>query len=592
MKSPLRGRRAAIDHGAILSETRGVLGRVDPPPRAERKAALSNARRVAVLAAALVAAAAIVGCSQGGTQAVTSLNGGNSWTKPGVLRWAGNSEPDTMDPVVGNFQIDTDLAMFWGGFLFNWTDQNQLLPELATAVPTLNNGGISPDGLTITYHLRKGVKWQDGAPFSADDVIYTYQQVINPKNFVGSTVGYDGSYITGISKLDDYTIAVHLARKWAPFINNFFTMGSTPYCILPKHILSKYADINKVPFNLMPVGTGPFKVVEYQKGSLIRMVANTNYWRGTPKLKEIDYQIVPDENTILTMFQSKEIDFEYYAPASQAVELDALQGYRVYLTPFTQYGQIAINLEHPPLDDVRVRQALAYSVDTRKMIHDIAHDVYVPGISDQPPFLWAFDPHVKVYDYDPAAAGKLLDEAGWKMSPDGYRQKNGQDLDLTLVGVIGRAEQIQQQAVLQAEWKQVGVKVDIKNYATDLYFATYGAGGILQGGKFDLGLLSWINGIDPDDSTLFMCDQFPPAGQNIYHFCNKDLDAAEEQALSEYDPTKRKVAYAKIQEILADQEPMIVSWFVQRQDVANTDLKNYKPAHAVTTFWNTWEWEI
>jgi peptide/nickel transport system substrate-binding protein len=347
-----------------------------------------------------------------------------------------------------------------------------------------------------------------------------------------------------------------------------------------------------VPFNQSPVGTGPFKVVQYVKGSLIRMVANPDYWRGAPKLKEIDYEIVPDENTILTELQSHDIDFEYYSPASQAVQLNELSGYRVYLTPFTQYGQIAINLSHPPLDDVRVRQALAYATDTRSLVHDISHDVYVPGYSDQPPFLWAYDPHVKIYEYDAAKAGALLDKAGWKIGSDGYRYKNGQMLDLTMAGVIGRAEQVATQQVLQAEWKEVGVKLDVKNYQSGQYFATYGAGGILQGGKFDVAQLSWINGIDPDDSTLFMSSQVPPAGQNIYHIRSAALDAAENEALTTYDVAKRKAAYYKIQEILADQEPMIILWFVQRQDVANTDLKNYKPAHAVTTFWNTWEWDI
>ena len=549
----------------------------------------------AVLALALTTS---TGCSQtgsGGTQAGTGPGGANPWTKPGVLRWAGVSEPDTMNPVVGNFQIDTDLAMFWAGFLFNYSDQNQLVPELAAEVPTRANGDISPSGLDITYHLRKGVKWQDGAPFTADDVIYTYQQVINPDNNIGSTVGYDKTYISGITKKDDYTIVVHLVRKWAPFVNNFLTMGSTPYCVLPKHILSKYPNINRVPFNIKPIGTGPFQVVEYEKGSLIKMVANPNYWRGAPKLKEVDYEIVPDENTILTQLQSHDVDFEYYAPASQAVQLNALEGYHVYLTPFTQYSEIAINMSHPPLDDLRVRQALAYATDTRTIVHDISHDVYVPGNTDQPPFLWAYDEHVPTYAYDPAKANALLDQAGWTMGPDGYRHKGGQVLDLTLSGIIGRAEQIQTQQVVQVEWKQVGIKVDVKNWQSGQYFATYGANGVLQTGKFDVALESWVNGIDPDDSTLFMSNQIPgpgQSGQNIYHFKNPELDAAESVALSSYDPTVRKAAYAKIQEIIAQQEPMIVLWFVQRQDVANNDLKNYQPAHAVTTFWNTWEWEI
>ncbi len=541
---------------------------------------------------AVIIICVLTACSQNNTQAGTGTGGGNSWTKHGVLRWAGNSEPDNMDPVVGNQQTEVDLSMFWAGYLFNYSDQNQLFPELATVVPTLANGGISKDGLSITYHLRKGVKWQDGAPFSADDVIYTYEQVNNKDNFVASTVGYNKQYISSIDKKDDYTIVVHLAQRWAPFVNNFFTMGSTPYPILPKHILSKYPNINHVPFNVIPVGTGPFKVVEYQKGSLIRMVANPDYWRGPPKLKEVDYQIIPDENTILTELESHQIDFEYYAPASQAPELNKLTGYQIYLTPFTQYGQIAFNISHPPVDDVRVRQALAYATDDRTMIHNISHDVYVPGNSDQPPFLWAYDRNVKKYDYNPAAAGKLLDAAGWTMGPDGYRHRNGDTLELTLVGVIGRADSIQQEQILQSEWKIVGVKTDIKNVNSAVYFATYGAGGTLQTGKFDAALLSWINGVDPDDSTLFMCDQFPPVGQNIYRFCDRNLDAAERQALYNYDPSVRKDAYYKIQNILAEQEPMIVNWYVQRQDVANSDLRNYKPAHAVTTFWNTWEWEI
>jgi len=554
---------------------------------------MSIQRRALRCVAALVVVAALAACSQGGnTQAGTGAGGGNSWTKPGVLRWAANAEPDNMDPVVGNQQTEVDLSMFWAGYLFNWSDQSELYPELATIVPTLANGGISKDGLNITYHLRKGVKWQDGAPFSADDVIYTWQQVNNPANFVSSTVGYDKTYIRGIDKIDSYTIVVRLTRKWSPFVNNFFTMGPTPYPILPKHILSKYPNINRVPFNIIPVGTGPFKVVEYQKGSLIKMVANPNYWRGPPKLREIDYEIVPDENTILTELESHDIDFEYYAPSSQAPQLNKLTGYQIYLTPFTQYGQIALNLQHPPLDDVRVRQALAYAIDSRTLIHNISHDVYVPADSDQPPFLWAYNRDVKKYPFDTNKADQLLESAGWTMAPDGYRHKNGQTLEFSLDGVIGRADSLAQQQVLQSEWKTIGVKVDAKNYPTPLYFATYGAGGILQGGKYDAGLLSWINGVDPDDSTLFMCDQFPPKGQNIYRFCDPALDAQERIALSSYDPDVRKAAYYKIQEILAEQEPMILNWYVQRQDVANSDLKNYKPAHAVTTFWNTWEWEI
>jgi len=523
--------------------------------------------------------------------------GGNSWTEHGVLRWAGLSAPDNLNPLVGNQQIEVDLSMFWGGYLLNWSDQSQFVPELAAVEPTLKNGGISKDGLTITYHLRKGVKWQDGAPFTADDVIYTYQQVMNKNNNVASTVGYDD--ITSIDEPTPYTIVVHLKKRYTPFVATFFTMSGTPYCILPKHLLAPIADkgqgnLNHAAFNHMPVGTGPFKIVEYQPGSLVRMVANPTYWRGAPKLKEVDYHIVPQENTILLQLESHDADFEYNAPSVQAPSLQVLEGkgFTVDRVPFTQYSQIAFNLQNPILADVNVRRALTYATNRSEIVDKVTHGVEMLGDTDQPPFLWAYTNDVAKYPYDPVKAGQLLDQAGWTMGGDGYRHKNGQTLELTMSGSTGAATNSQIEVVTQNDWKKVGVKLDIKNYNTDIFFATYGAGGILQTGKFDVAVYAWINGVDPDDSTLFMCNQFPPAGQNVYHICNSQLDAAENTALTDYDPAHRKAAYATVQQVVADQVPLIVLYYARRLDVANSDFTGYKPAHAVSEFWNTWEWSI
>lgn len=533
--------------------------------------------------------AALAGCSKVGTS--TGLNTGhNSWTIPGHLRIAGVSEPDNMNPLLGEQQIEADLSMFWGGYLFNWSDQNEFVPELATEVPTTKNGEISKDGLSITYHLRKGVQWQDGAPYSADDVIYSWQQVMNPRNNVQTRTGYD--LVTRIDKKDDYTIVIHLKKRYAPFVASFFTMSSTPYTIQPKHLLAQYSDLNHVAYNSKPVGTGPFIVKEWIRGTIIRMVANPHYWRGAPKLAEVDYKIIPDENTILTQLRTHEADMEYNAPAVQTPSFKEIQGVKVYLTPFTHYRQIALNLSNPILSDVRVRQALAYGIDQQELIDNVSHGVNTKGDSDQPSFSWAYASGLKQYPPDPAQAGRLLDQAGWKLGPDGFRYKNGTRLTLEMSGATGSAETQNIEVVVQHQWRTIGVEGIIKNYSTPIFFASYGAGGIVQTGKFDTAFYSWINGVDPDDATLFMCNQFPPNGQNSYHFCNHDLDAAETVALTEYDQDKRKAAYDKVQHVLVDQEPLIIIWFVRRQDIVNTDLKNYKPAHAVTTFWNTWEWEL
>lgn len=541
------------------------------------------------VAMCVLVATVFAACTRVGTTSGTSA-AGNPWTHHGVLRMANISEPDSLDPVVGNFQIDSDLAMLWAGFFFNWSDRSEFVPELATVVPTAANGGISKDGKTIVYHLRRGVLWQDGKPFSADDVIFTYHAIMNKNNNVPSTVGYD--LITAIDKLDPYTIRVHLKAPYAPFVSSFFALSGTPYPVLPAHLLAKYPNINRVDFNQQPIGTGPFIVQHWQRGSKIVLVANPHYWRGPPKLRRIEYNPVPNENTIATLLQSHDVDLEYNAASANYDVLKNIPGTVVRLTPFTQYSQLGLNLRTPALADVRVRRALWYALDIPKLIHDVTHDVNVPGYSDQPDFLWAYNPNVAHYPYNPAKARDLLESAGWKLGSDGIRMRNGQRLTLIMAIPTGAATSNAVAVLAQRAWHDVGVDAQVKSYTTSLYFATYGAGGITQTGKFDVAFFSWVNGTDPDDSTLWMSDQWPPNGQNVYHFHNAELDAAERIALTNADRAVRKKAYDRIQAVLADQVPMIVSWYSRRISVENTDLKNYRPAHAVTSFWNSWEWSI
>ena len=507
-----------------------------------------------------------------------------------MLRIVDLAEPDSLNPVVGNQQIETDLSMFWAGYLFNWSDRNQFVPELATEVPTLRNHGISRDGKAIVYRLRRGVRWQDGARFGADDVIFTYRAVMNAKNNVSSRTGYD--LIERIDKKDDATIVVHLRRPWSPFIATFFTMSSTAYPILPAHLLAKEPDINRVAFNQKPVGTGPFKVTLWQHGSRIQFVANPGYWRGKPRLDEIDYRPIPDQNTILTQLRTHEADMDLNASSAQIDELRAIDGVRVDLVPSAAYAQYAFNLSNPILSDRKVRDALVYATDRRTLISKVAHGVQLLGEGDQPPYLGWGNPSIRLVPYDPGRARKMLDGAGWRAGADGIRVKAGARLALTLAINTGSAAGTATAVLVQRWWRDVGVDVSVRTYSTPLMFATYGGGGILQTGKFDVAFYAWYSGIDPDDSTLFTCDQFPPAGQNVYHFCDPTLDAAERTALTSYDPATRRRAYDTIQSILVSEHPFETLWFIRRISVYNTNLRNYKPAHAVTPFWNPWELDI
>jgi len=518
------------------------------------------------------------------------LHGGNPWTVHGVLRMASRQTPDNLNPLLGTQTVVTDLSMFWAAYLLHWSDSNEFVPELAVRAPTQENGDISKDGLRITYHLRRGVKWQDGAPFTADDVIYTWRQMLNPNNLVVSRFGYD--IVSRIDKRDDYTIDVHLKKRFAPFVATFFTMANHTNCILPKHLLARYADINRVDYNLLPIGTGPFKIAKYEKGAAITFVANDGYWRGKPRLRRIEYRIVESDSTLLTLVKTHEIDFYYRAAENQAPSLRGIPGTRLIATPLTRFADLGFNAANPALADVRVRRALAYAIDRRALIKKVTHGVAMPGDSNQPPFFWAYDPNVARYPYDPRRAAALLDQAGWRAGPDGVRMKNGLPLRLELVSFTGSATAAGTEVFVQNAWRRIGADVSIKNFSSSQLYATLGAGGIEQSGKFDVAFENWANGTDPDDSILVRCDMSPPAGWNIYHFCSPDLDEAESRAMSSYDRATRKAMYGRVQRILADRVPFTVLWYQRQLDVVNSDLRNYKPAHAVTPFWNAWDWSI
>jgi peptide/nickel transport system substrate-binding protein len=190
------------------------------------------------LAALAAAGVLLAGCTRaagtGGAQ-------NNAWSVPGFLRIAGRQDPDNLNVELGTETVDFDIAAFWGASLFRLDDRGELYPELATVEPTTANGGISRDGLRITYHLRPGVTWQDGAPFDSGDVIYTWQQMLNPRNNVVSRVGYD--VISSIDRRDGRTIVVHLKRRFAPFVNTFFAPANHVNVILPRHLLARYPDI-------------------------------------------------------------------------------------------------------------------------------------------------------------------------------------------------------------------------------------------------------------------------------------------------------------------------------------------------------------
>ena len=538
-----------------------------------------------------VALAALIAACSSNPSASTSGGGGTPFV-PGTLRVADIEEPDTLNPYISNVITSIDLSYLWGSYLFDVDDKGRFVPEVATEVPTLQNGGISADGLTLTYHLRHGIKWQDGAPLTAKDIIFTWQAIMNEKNNVQTRTGYD--QIRDVTAPDPFTVVVHMKKKYSPIIAYFMGLeGGGP--ILPAHLLASYADMNRVPFNAKPVGSGPFKIVDWVHGDHITLAANPDYWRGAPKLHQIIYKWVSSVTTIQTQLRTGEADAWFRADVGLYPQLKTMPGHTTLVTPYSIFGHIDFYTQDPILQDVRVRRAMALAIDRQRIIHDATHDVYLASESDQPKFSWAYDPDLPPIQQDVPAARKLLDDAGWVPGPDGIRVKNGQRLELQISYIAGQIVAPAIAAIVQQNFKSIGVALTQKEFPSATFFAAAGNGGIINNHKFQLAYFGWINGVDPDDSSLYLCNNgqnFPPGGQNNLWWCDQKVDALEHDALSTFDIDQRKKDYYAIQEELVQQAPTVILFAEQRVDVFNSHFKGYIPSPAESASWNSWQWSM
>ncbi len=496
------------------------------------------------------------------------------------VRFALIGEPTSLNPLFLSgywFTMVTELAY---EPLLRLGPNDRRVPALATEEPTLRNGGISADGRHVTFHLRRGTVWSDGFPVTSADVKFAFDELLNPANVIGSRNGAD--QIQAMHLPDAQTIVFDLKR---PDPNIFASISfSVP---LPKHLLGAFSDLNHVPYNALPVGNGPYNIVEWKRGDAIRLEANASYWRGRPKVPLIDVRIIPSTTTALLQLKTHEIDLLHVQP-SEINQLPA-EAIARYTSPSLGWVQVGLNLGTPALADTRVRRAVMLAIDSSKLAAVVGHGLYKTDRTMLPIFQWALDPSVNPPAFDPTASGRLLDEAGWKVVPDGTRRKGDQTLSFTMVYPSGGDGVLP--VAIAANLEQVHIHVDQKPYQAGLLFDTAAAGGILATGKFDLALLGLQTNPDPDISWLFACDQRAPAGFNFWHFCDSRLDADLKEQASTFDRALRTRALAAVQRrLLADAafDPLfrIDDLWVSADWLHGLDPSSYDP------FWNVYDWTI
>jgi peptide/nickel transport system substrate-binding protein len=497
----------------------------------------------------------------------------NATTIPHVLRIGDTQDFDSLNPHLATAITLGNLSSLTMAYLVRYGHDNRPTPELATEVPTQKNGGISKDGRTIVWHLRRGVKWSDGEPFDADDVVWSTGAVNNPAN---NEVGRDGwELITKIDEPDKYTVAFHLSKPYSAYLPTFFGSAGANPCILPKHLLAALPNINTAPYNSKPVGIGPFRYTEWVRGDHVTLEANPYYWRGRPKLQKIVYKIVPDRNTLLTQLQTGEVDVWAYVPPAFAERAIALPTVAHIRHPGMVYQHVDFNTTHPALADRSVRAALRLALDRETMMKKISHGVGIlqeTQVSQANPFYTAPPPMVP---FDVGKANALLDRAGWKLGPDGVRAKNGVRLDLDFGTISGSQDADSRIELIRSTWKQIGVSLDVKHYNSALFFAV--TGGIVYGGKFDVVAFGWQLSPTGAINSQNSCDLIPPHGQNVTRLCDRRLQHLLDEQSVTYDEDKRKALLAQELRIIDEEVPYVVLYVQEDVHAFNKDLTGWNP---------------
>ncbi|GAU84465.1 peptide ABC transporter substrate-binding protein [Bosea sp. BIWAKO-01] len=497
-----------------------------------------------------------------------------------------SQEPTAFNPLMPGIEVDETVWMQVFNTMWLADPQGNLMPDLATEVPSEANGGISEGGLAWKVKLREGVTWHDGTPFTAEDVKYTLE-LINAPGFKARTrVGH--ALVKDIVVKGPHEISWRMEKAYAPYL----ALLSNTF-IVPKHLLEKASDPNTAPFNGAPVGTGPFKWGQRTPGDNITLVANERYHGKGPYLEKAVLKYVPDQTALYAQFRTGQVDLIIGTgiPANFYAEAVKLPGRKIVKIPNASLEILMPNLEHPALSEKAVRQALYASINKQAIIDVIFYGLHKPTESFAPQESWAYNPNLPQQSYDLAKANKLLDDAGWKRSGSGVRMKNGVPLEFAVSTTTGASLREQCQQLMMQDWQQVGVKMTINNMPAAVIWGEF-----YTRSKFQSLLVgtAFRTVIDPDPASRFASDAIPAkngSGANQMQWQNAEADALMKEGQETFDQAKRKAIYWKLQEIVREELPILPIYQYVPVEGYKEGLIGYEPnINARQNTWNMGSW--
>jgi peptide/nickel transport system substrate-binding protein len=479
-----------------------------------------------------------------------------------IIVQGGIGDASNLIPLLASDKPSHDIAALVYNGLVKYDKDMKTVGDLA------ESWDISANGLIITFHLRKGVLWHDGRPFTSADVLYTYQVTIDPK----TPTAYAGDFLK-VKKAeapDDYTFRVTYDQPFAPAL---ISWGSS---ILPKHLLAGI-DITKSSLTRRPVGTGPYKFKEWVAGQKIVLVANSDYFEGRPYIDGYITRIIPDMATLFLELRGEGIDISGLSPLQFTRQTEN----KLFRTNFNKYRYLSFaytylgyNLKNPLFTDRRVRQAISYAINKEEIISGVLLGLGKPATGPFKPGTWAYNGNVKTYNFDPRKARELLKEAGWQdINGDGILEKDGKPFVFELVTNQGNETRQKCAEIIQRQLAEVGITVKIRI----LEWAAF-VNDFINKRRFDAVLMGWTIPPDPDAYDVWHSSKTAPEELNFISYKNSEADDLLEKGRSTFDQKERKKYYDRFQEILAEDQPYTFLYVPDALIIINKRFRGIEPA--------------
>jgi len=455
--------------------------------------------------------------------------------------------PSIFNPIYLQSDIDRDVAALVFNGLTRADETGAIKPDLAARWNT------TPDGLVYTFTLRSDVRWQDGSRFNADDVLFTLHAIQDPAYRAPADLNAFWRTVA-VTQTDALTIRFQLTQPYAPFLN-FTTIG-----ILPAHLLQIVApqDLIQHSYNRKPIGTGPFYVSDFSADSVL-LDANTRYFGTKPYLARVQFRFFPDYDAIFAAYGRNQVQGISRILPSQLSKANALPNLRTFNARIAGYSLIYLNLNKPQFQEPRVRQALLYGMDRKKLVDDLQQGQGLIALSPIEPESWAYATGLNPYPYDIERAKSLLDAAGFRDSGDGIRRKDQVALQFNLITNDDPARVAIANEIVKT-WQTIGVRATVQPVAAAQLVQNY-----LRPRNYDAVLSEYRTlSNDPDQYENWHQSQISGAGgggQNFSGLNDRDISEVLESARRTNDPTRRIELYRRFQELFADRAPALVLFY-------------------------------